>query len=108
MDSRRALPSLLILASFLAVTRTPLLAEQPAKVYSLKSARQPGELARVEIGLQVGGDLKLVTDGKPNVLPMSVVANFDYDERLVAADASGRPSQSVRYYKAARAVIKVD
>ncbi len=108
MDSRRALPSLLVLASLLLAACPPLMAEQPAAAYALKSARQTGELTRVEIGLQVGGDLKLVTDGKPNVLPMSVVANFDYDERLLAKDASGRPSQSIRFYNMARAAIKVD
>ena len=39
---------------------------------------------------------------------MSVVANFGYDEAILAVDKSGRPSASVRYYDDARAVIKID
>jgi len=108
MDSRRALLSLFVLAALTLAPNTPLVAKDPVPSYLLKGSRPTSDLTRVEIGLQVGGDLKLVTDGKPNVLPMSVVANLDYDERILAADATGRPSRSVRYYNAARAVIKVD
>jgi hypothetical protein len=39
---------------------------------------------------------------------MSVVANLNYDERLLDVDAQGRPARSARCYDEARAVIKVD
>ena len=76
--------------------------------HSLKSRHRLGELTRVEIALQVGGDLKLVNEGKAKDLPMSVVANLKYDEQLLAIGAAGHPTRSVRYYDDTRAVIKVE
>jgi len=76
--------------------------------HSLKNRHRPNELTRVEIALQVGGDLKLMNEGKAKDLPMSVVANLKYDEQLLATGAKGQPTQSVRYYDDTRAVIKVD
>ena len=58
--------------------------------------------------MQVGGDLKLVTGGKPKILPMSVIANLKYDEQWLEVNRADRPIRSVRYYDEARAVIKVD
>ncbi len=69
----------------------------------------PGELTHVEMRIQVGGDLKLVTDtADPKTLPMSVVATIGFDERLLRVDRSGHPASSLRYYTQAGAVIKVD
>ena len=64
---------------------------------------------RVEVALQVGGDLKLVdAKGKTDDLPMSVMANLGYDEALLAVDSAGKPTRSVRYYDDVRAVIKIE
>ncbi len=101
------LPPALALLVLLFVAVPGLRAADLAEKHLLKSQRQPQELTRVEVALQVGGDLKLVTDGQPKQLPMSVVANLKYDERLLATDGA-RPTRSVRYYDDARAVIKVD
>ena len=79
-----------------------------AEKLSLRPAHRTGEQSRVEIALQVGGDVKLVSDGKPKTLPMSVVANLKYDEQLLAIESRGLPNRSLRYYDEARAVIKVD
>lgn len=98
-----ALPAFLLL-----VLPLPLLAADSATKHSLKSRHQVGEQSRVQVALQVGGDLKLVSDGEATDLPMSVIANLKYDERIRALDQQGRPSRSVRYYDDARAVIKVD
>jgi hypothetical protein len=65
-------------------------------------------MARVEVAVQVGGDLKLVVEEKNKALPMSVVANLKYDERLLSLDAAGLPARSARYYYDTRAAIKVD
>ncbi len=83
-------------------------AADSAAKQSLKSRHTIGELTRVEVALQVGGDLKLVVDGKPQDLPMSVIANLKYDEQLLAVDEADRPRRTLRYYDDTRAVIKVD
>lgn len=84
-------------------------AEKPGDQHTLAARRHTGEINRVEIALQVGGDFQFAgKDGKTTKLPMSVVANFGYDESLLAVDAAGRPARSVRYYDDARAVIKID
>jgi len=83
-------------------------AAEGADKYSLKPTPKVGYLQHVEVALQVGGDLKLVDDGKEITVPMSVVANLKFDEQLLALDADMRPARSARYYDEARAVIKVD
>ncbi len=84
-------------------------AAQSGEKHMLAADHQPGELTRVQIALQVGGDLKLVSDaGKASDLPMSVVANLAYDESLLVVDPAGKPTRSARYYDDVRAVIKID
>lgn len=108
MDSSRtvALFSFLLL---LAVAANPAgAAAQTGEKHLLSAQHRPGELARVQIALQVGGDLKLIDNkGKSSELPMSVVANLAYDESLLAVAPDGKPSRSVRYYDDVRAVIKI-
>lgn len=107
MDSSRIVRgSCFCLLLFAAASHA--LAAKVAEKYTLKPVRKPGELLRYEAALQVGGDLKLVDDGKDKSVPMSVVANLKYDERLLAVDTVGRPTRSARHYDEARAVIKVD
>lgn len=107
MDSSRVVTS--TLAAFLLLALClPLLAAESVAKHSLKSRHQIGEQTRVQVSLQVGGDLKLVNDGKATSLPMSVVARLKYDELLRGLDKQGQPSRSVRYYDDAQAVIKVD
>src|SRR6476646_6158425 len=105
MDSTHLVRALASLAIFLP---SGLLAAEVADKYSLETRRRLGDMARVEITFQVGGNVKLVTDGKDKDLPMSVVANLDYRERVLALDSQSRTTRSARYYEAAQAVIKVD
>jgi len=108
MDSSRtvALFSLLLL---LAGAANPAgAAAQTGEKHLLSAQHRAGELARVQIALQVGGDLKLVDNqGKASELPMSVVANLAYDEALLAVAPDGKPLRSARYYDDVRAVIKI-
>ena len=107
MDSARKLR--FVLGCMLLAAWAPgLKAAEEAEKLSLRPAHRSGEQSRVEIALQVGGDVKLVSDGKPKNLPMSVVANIKYDEQVLALNRSGLPNRSLRYYDEARAVIKVD
>jgi hypothetical protein len=109
MESTRAVRGL-CLVTFLLLLATPgrLLSAEPVAKQIFKSECQPGSVTRVEVALQVGGDLKLVTDGAQKKLPMSVVANLAYDEQLLANDDNARPNRSLRFYDDAMAVIKVD
>jgi hypothetical protein len=107
MDSSRAVRGLVVWTLLFCASH-PLAAAQTGRKYALQSGRQSGELTHVEATFQVGGDLKLMVDGKPKDLPMSVVANLSYDERLLAVDRNHRPLRSARHYGDARAVIKVD
>jgi hypothetical protein len=84
-------------------------AAQSGDRHALVAKHLPGELRRVELAIQVGGDMKLVGEkGQAHTLPMSVLANLQYDEALLAVDESGRPLRSVRHYDDTRAVIKID
>jgi hypothetical protein len=109
MDSGRTV-RLFVAAFLVLVTASSAAAAAPTgEKHSLAAKHLPGELTRVQTSLQVGGDLKLVdAAGKTSSLPMSVVANLAYDEAVLARDAAGKPSRSVRYYDDVRAVIKID
>ncbi|MEX0679567.1 MAG: hypothetical protein WD063_21010 [Pirellulales bacterium] len=109
MDSRRALGGFVACCLLVVVIVRAGGAAQSDDKHPLKAQHRPGDLARVQIAFQVGGEVNLVADdGETKNLPMSVVANLAYDERVLALDASGRPAKTVRYYDDARAVIKID
>ncbi len=107
MDSSRTVQLVATLFLYFAVLPSVLAAETAAK-HRLETEHAVGELTRVEVAFQVGGDLKLVIDGQEKSLPMSVVANLKYDEQVLRLGDGGRPNRSVRYYDDTRAVIKVD
>ena len=109
MDSSRTVRAFVACCLFFLLAHRATLAAQTGEKHTLAAQHRPGELTRVEIALQVGGDLKLVGEaGKTIVLPMSVVANIGYDEGILAATQAGRPTRSIRYYDDTRAVIKID
>ena len=78
-------------------------AEETSPV-SLASGRSTGDVVRVRASLEVGGDLSLATSDQPRKLPMSVVAKFGYEERMLAAEDGLR---SLRHYHEAEAALKV-
>lgn len=89
-----------------------------AEPYSLIHQATPGDAVRVEVQLDVGGDLKLSEEGQVRALKMSVSGKLVYDERLLADEAAPadpssagktpEPRRAVRRYKTAEAVIKID
>ncbi len=108
MDSSRIVPLVLCLFVALEAANPAGAAAQSGEKHLISAQHRSGELARIEIALQVGGDLKLVdTQGKPSELPMSVVANLTYDEALLEVAPDSKPSRSVRYYDNVAAVIKI-
>lgn len=70
--------------------------------------RQVGEAAKVEVLLEVGGDLKLVDAGKQKRLKMSVVGRMAYIERLLEIDNKQGACFTARRYETADATLKVD
>ncbi|HEV3021120.1 MAG TPA: hypothetical protein VGX76_01585 [Pirellulales bacterium] len=84
-------------------------ASPAAEKHNLSAGGKPGDAVRVEVLLEVGGDLKLVDEGKVNTLPMSVVGKLRYCEKLVdPASAGGDAPRSLRHYERAEAVIKIE
>jgi len=75
--------------------------------YDLRAGRRVGDVDRIQILLEVGGDHRWNVDGKIDKAGMSVVADLRYLERTLALpdQASGR-WRSVRRYEKAAAVIK--
>jgi hypothetical protein len=109
MDSSRTVRVLALCCLGCALAARATTAAQSGDKHTLAARHQVGELSRVELALQVGGEVKLVGEkGQAHNLPMSVLANLGYDEALVALDDAGRAVRSVRYYDDTRAVIKID
>lgn len=77
-----------------------------AETHLLAASPKQGDLSRVTAQLEVGGNLKIVVEGKVKPLPMSVVAQLVYDELVFAADADH--VSSLRYYDRADATIKIE
>jgi hypothetical protein len=78
------------------------------ETHVLASQISSGDVTRVTAQLEVGGDLKLVSEGKVKPVPMSVVAHLAYDELLFTAEAKGEHLSSLRYYERAEATIKIE
>lgn len=77
-----------------------------AEPQSLLSRRQPGDTCRVEVLLEVGGDLKIAEQGQTRALKLSVLGKMAYDERLGPSSIPG--FSAARHYATAEAVIKID
>ena len=78
-----------------------------AETFDLQPVLPADSITRVEIVLQVGGEALLVSEGKKTSLPMSVVANLAYDERLLPGGTSAARVRAVRYYDTANVAIKM-
>jgi len=73
----------------------------------LLADQKPGDTARVEVLLEVGGDLKLVDEGKVKSLPMSVIGKLRYHEKHLPASPAN-DARSLRYYERAEAIIRIE
>ncbi len=78
-----------------------------AETFDLRPVLAADSLTQVEIVLQVGGEALLVSEGKKTSLPMNVVANVTYDERLLSGGSSAASARSIRYYDTANVAIKI-
>jgi hypothetical protein len=75
---------------------------------TLASGQKAGDVSRVQVLLEVGGELKIAEEGKIKPLKMSVVGKLTYDERLLTVPKESTESRSVRNYDVAEAVIKIE
>ena len=80
-----------------------------AEKFRFECQRKPGDLSAVRVELEVGGELKVVADGKVKPLKMNVLGKLAYEERLLG-DAATRPASTryARYYDQAEAKITIE
>lgn len=78
----------------------------PAADQLRRAPREAGEITKVQVSIQVGGDLLLKNDAAKKPLAMSVSARLDYDEYLTSLESKRR--SSYRYYDLAEATIKLE
>ena len=80
-----------------------------AEEFDLRGSRRKGDVARVELLLELAGDLKVVHEEKVKPVPLKVVGSANYREMLleVPATAAG-DARSVRSYEKLAAQIKID
>jgi len=77
--------------------------------YLLKSRLSPGDIARVSLKLELGGDMIFREESETERLPVSVTGRLIYQQQIIAwsADSAG-VARSLRNYQTASANIKVD
>ncbi len=100
MAMKKTLFSLLCLALLAHVTASALAGE----TYSFQSSREAGQIDRVSVQMEVGGELKEVAAGKEKRVPMSGVDKLAYHEMMLETEAA-KP-RSVRYYDKAESSVR--
>lgn len=93
------------------LTSLALLLAQPAQAsekVALAPHRVAATIARVEVLLEVGGELKLLDQGKSTALKMNVVGKMKYRERLLDAAIRPAKARSIRHYDVAEAQIRIE
>ena len=75
--------------------------------FDLHSTKPDGGPIRVTAKMEVGGHLKISADKTVEPVPMSVVAQFSYDEQRLDDGTNPDHRLSIRLYDDAQAVIKI-
>jgi hypothetical protein len=111
-----------LICSAIAFWAQSLYAEKPAAAV-LSAKPHTDKAVKVELLLEVGGDLKLREKDRLRTLPMSVVGRMLYEERYLPGDSAKneaaknladpkvtaqKTAQAVRCYETAEATIKID
>lgn len=79
---------------------------QAQGTYDLRRDKTP-QTVRVEAVLEVAGDVLLMEEGKTRTHTLSVSAHINYDERQLAVREDEPETRSARFYREARADIKI-
>lgn len=72
----------------------------------LRGQRLPGDLARVEVTVECGGQLQAGSDAKAKPIKLDLNAKLVYDEKVLA-DGPGASGRAVRHYHTAQATFKL-
>jgi hypothetical protein len=108
MRKKLALPAIFWVVT-LALAASQAAAASPAKsTVAFRSQRKPAGTDRVVVRLQVGGETKYTSDGKPQHEKMSVECNLDYFERTLEAPPGPQAVwRGVRDYQKVETEVKV-
>jgi hypothetical protein len=75
--------------------------------YLLAEEIKPGDCFRIEINLDVDGELRVSREGRPVPLKLAATARHAYPERVLHIGKTGLIEKTARVYETARAEIKV-
>ncbi|MGD9128071.1 MAG: hypothetical protein PVH19_11900 [Planctomycetia bacterium] len=96
-----------IIASFLLVT-LGLSSPALAKAYTLESTRSRGEVDRVEVSMDVKGNLRFTDKEDVDTVPMELSGKVVYYERTVALSKEPKGhSRALRFYKSLETDLKI-
>lgn len=95
------------ISTALAADKSPTPVARSSSV-QIRANRSSGEVSRVEISLEAGGELKVQHGDKVNPLKMSAVGQLEYQERVLVYPASEEGVwRSIRHYDSATATLKI-
>jgi hypothetical protein len=77
------------------------------QTYFFRSGRSVGQVDRVEVQLEVGGETKYNDSGKLRKEKMSIVCKLDYFEKTIDLGRDEQPWRSAREYRQAAAIVKL-
>ncbi len=83
------------------------IAANEAEKIELIEKTKVGEQCRVEMGLQLTGQIHIKNGDKTVALKLAASAEHRFPERVLSVDAAGRPARVARHYDEAKAVITV-
>lgn len=106
--ARRTRPGWLLAVAALVQLACPIVV-RAADECLLVSRCRAGDTARVEMLLEVGGNLKVDVNDKESLVPLKVSGKLAYDERLLTeAPAGTGPARSVRHYDRVQATLTLE
>lgn len=89
----------------LSALTTPTL----AKEYSFESARIRGQIDKVDISMEIKGNLRFTEDKKIDTVPMEVTGKAVYFERTIAFSNEPKGhSRAARAYETLETILKID
>ena len=101
-------PTLLCCVLLGMAAAMPAAAADAKSTFTFRAEREPGQIDRVAVLLEVGGETKYLDDGKPKRDKMSVTCSLDYFEKtLEVPTEAGGVRRSIRDYQKVAVVVKV-
>jgi hypothetical protein len=76
-----------------------------AKDYTLAEAHKPGDCFRIQMTMQLAGQMRFQRDGKMVPVELSAAATHEFPERTLAVSKDGTIEKVARFYEKASATI---